>query len=68
MFEGARSRYNFLFTGTVNGPITEGGISVGGGGGVGYRSVSLRYSLAEINYDLQWKQLCSLRSKRFCAV
>ena len=51
MFEGACSRYNFLFTGTVNGPTTRGGGLGGGGGGEGYTSVSLRYSLAEINYD-----------------
>ena len=42
----------FLSTGTVNGPTTKVGISVGGGGGGGYTSVSLRYSLAEINSDL----------------
>ena len=41
----------FLFTGTVYGPtVTKGAYQLGGGGG--YTSVSLRYSLAEINYDL----------------
>ena len=41
-----------LRTGTVNGLITEGAYQLGWGGGGEYTSVSLRYSLAEINYDL----------------
>ena len=32
MFEGACSRYNFLFTGTVNGPTTKGAYQLGGRG------------------------------------
>ena len=33
VFEGACSRYNFLFTGTVNGSITEGAYQLGEGRG-----------------------------------